>query len=166
MGKSTAIRDFFTAREAAELSGLSTNMVDYLCREKIVEPTYKAARGYGVQRRYTFGDVTILRAIGQMLREGVTVRKMRRAMKRLRKYHSDITPISLPANYLATDGREVLLHRGSDVLENVVTGQLSFAFVVELKRVHAEVLSMVEFEQHQGTLPSFSYRMRTRGASR
>lgn len=129
---------------AAKLSDLSISMVDYLCRTKIVVPTTNV-RGRGRRRIYTFAEVVVLRAISKLLNAGVGVSKLGNALKALRKYHTEITPDSLSSLYLVTDGKEVFLRQKDDMLECLVSGQMAFAFVIEISSIRKEILEHLEY---------------------
>ncbi len=118
-------------------------MLDYLCRQDIIVPSGPTVRGRGRARRYTFGDVVMLRAIAGLLKAGVSVARLRNSLIAMRAYHPEITAKGLPARYLVTDGANVYLWTGNGAIESLDKfGQLSFGFVVELKKVQAEVLSL------------------------
>jgi len=120
-------------------------MVDYLCRQDVLIPSRPRFRKRGRPRRYTFGDVVVLRVLGRLLDAGVSVKRLKSSLKSLRKYHEEITATSLPAEYLATDGRNVYLWKNSATLEMLDdAGQMNFAFVIELTRVQAEVSAGVQ----------------------
>lgn len=138
MAKAT-IENFVIA-EAAVLSGLSQSMLDYLCRQNVLVPSTPGRRGPGRPRRYSFGDVVMLRVIARLLKAGVSVEKSKRALRALRRYHKDITPTSLPTQYLVTDGKAVYLRNRENLLDLDGTGQMSFFFVLELRNVQNEVL--------------------------
>jgi DNA-binding transcriptional MerR regulator len=130
----------FTVEEAARLSQLSATMVDYLCRQQVLVPTLPRSRKRGRARRYSFGDVVMLRVLGRLLDAGVSVKRVKSSLRTLRKHHKEITATSLPAEYLATDGRNVYLWKNSATLQALDDkGQMNFAFVIELTRVQAEV---------------------------
>jgi hypothetical protein len=85
----------------------------------------------------------MLRVLARLLDAGVSVRRLRVALKSLRKYHKLISQTDLPAQYLVTDGRNVYL-RDRDTLRDLDgSGQTSFLFVLELGHVQREVLRAV-----------------------
>lgn len=137
---SIQIIDSFSAKDAAEFSGISMVMVNYLCRHRIVVPTIGRKRGRGVQRKFSFGDIVVLKALSKLLSGGVSVYRLKRALSSLRSLHAEITKDGLPAAYLVTDGREVYLKHKSGVFELLTTGQFGFAFVVEIESVRREAL--------------------------
>lgn len=133
----------FPIRRAAKLSGLKPAMVDYLCRQEILIPTIPGRRGRGCPRRYSFGDVVMLRVLARLLRAGVSVSRLKVALKSLRRYHKEISETALPAQYLVTDGRKVYLHDKDTLRDLDGSGQTSFLFVLELSHVRSEVLQAV-----------------------
>ena len=144
MEKAEAQQDFPIAK-AARLSGLNRTMVDYLCRQGILVPSLPKHRGRGRQRRYSFGDVVMLRVIAKLLDNGISVMRLKQALVALRKHHSQITPTSLPGSYLVTDGRQVFLKHDEATLETLdEAGQMSFAFVIELNTVRLAVMKEAE----------------------
>lgn len=131
---------WFSAAQAARLSGLTRAMVDYLCREEIVIPSCDCKRGHGTPRHYAFGDVVALRLVARLSKAGVSSLRLRKGMERLRQYQPQITLNSLPASHIVTDGQDIYLRGASDSLERATDGQYAFAFVVELDLVRQEVV--------------------------
>src|SRR5690348_11881776 len=120
-------------------------MLDYLCRSGVAVPTGTPHPGRGGRRRYTFGDVVVLRVLSHLLRCGISVAKLKRGLEALRQRHQEITAGRLPGRYLVTDGKTIYfsVHRNA-VEELTAAGQLAFAFVVELKAVRNDVLKRIE----------------------
>lgn len=137
---------WYTAKEAAHYSRLSQAMVNYLCRTEIVEPTCGCKRGRGSRRHYSFGDVVALRLVGRLCELGFSALRLKAALRRLSKIHSQITLQSLPAEHVVTDGRDILLHDGQARLERIFDGQFAFAFVLELAQIRDEVARRIPNE--------------------
>jgi DNA-binding transcriptional MerR regulator len=133
--------EWFTAKKAAQLSGLSAVMVNYLCRQQVVEPTCGCSRGHGARRHYSFGDVVALRLIAQLSKAGVSVTRLKAAFTRLRERHPEITIQSLPGKRAVTDGRDIYFRDKEGPLERASDGQFAFAFVVELDQISQEVIA-------------------------
>lgn len=140
--KAGAISQWHPARRAARLSGLTLHKVNYLCRHKIVEPTGLTSRGRGITRRYSFADVLLLRIIAALLANGVSVEKLRKSLNALSARGKGSREI-LSKKYVVTDGSDVYF-KSDDVLEVLESGQMSFAFVLELGRVRKEVEAKIE----------------------
>jgi DNA-binding transcriptional MerR regulator len=138
------VAESFLIAKAAALSGLTPYMLDYLCRQKILAPTFPGRRGRGHARKYSFGDVVMLRALARLLNAGVSVERLKKALRALRSQHKNISRESLPSRYLVTDGTRVFLRSAEGLLDLDGTGQMSFAFVLELEDLRQEVLSADE----------------------
>lgn len=137
MGKSV---ETFAIARAAKFSGLSPTMLDYLCRQEILVPSFPVERRRGCPRQYSFGDVVMLRALARLLKAGVSVQRLKKALHSIRKHHKDILRNSLPAQYLVTDGRRVFLREKDALLDLDGTAQMSFLFILELNDVRREVI--------------------------
>jgi DNA-binding transcriptional MerR regulator len=138
MGK---VETNFSAERAGQLAGLSSAMVNYLCRTAVLVPTGSRKRGRGQRRIYSFGDVVMLRVLARLLDAGISVLRLKIALRALRRYHSDITPSSLPAALLVTDGKSLYLRDRRGILEDLNSRQMAFAFVLELSQIQQEVIA-------------------------
>ena len=141
MTSSSGATRYFSVAHAAAFSRLTLTMVDYLCRIRVVVPSHGRKRGRGIQRLFSFGDIVVLRAVAKLLEGGVSVYRLRTALRALRASHPTITSVGMPAAYLVTDGKDVLLRHKSGVFELLKNGQFSFAFVVEMESVRKEAVA-------------------------
>jgi hypothetical protein len=132
--------DAFEISDAAALSGLTRAMVDYLCREDVLVPSTPGRRGRGRPRKYSFGDVVMLRAIARLLQAGISVRRLKKALRALRRHYRGLTREVFPTKYLVTDGHRVFLHDKDALLDLDGSRQSSFLFVLELGEPYREVL--------------------------
>lgn len=135
--KSSKVVSWFSVNEAARHSGLTVYMVDYLCRNGLVKPTGCTKRGRGCVRKYTFSDILLLRVISELLSKGVSVLGLKKSLAALQKRRGATNDI-LKKKYLATDGKNIYLE-DKGVLELLSSGQLAFAFVLELESVRNEL---------------------------
>lgn len=128
----------FDSAQAATISGLARTMVDYLARTNVVRPSLLRRPGRGRRRLYSFGDLVTLRAVRALLKAGVSVAKLKRAMATLQSHYGRSLG-SCPAEYLFTDGRSVYFRSAKDVVADVAEGnQLVFLFMCDLRQLHAE----------------------------
>ena len=128
----------YTFAQTRKLVGLSAPMLEYLCRHQIVIPNAAPCRGRGRARRYSFGDLVLLKVVSKLLANGISVSKMRAALRGLQKRHVDLSSV-LKKSVLVTDGRSVYLLDKSGTLEDLRFGQMTFAFVVELNAIQVEL---------------------------
>jgi hypothetical protein len=133
--------EWFPAARAARLAGLSPAMLNYLCRENIVEPSCSCPRGNGKPRHFCFGDIVALRLVARLSKAGISPLRLKKGLRYLKQFQPQITLRSLPAAYLVTDGEVIYLRAGTDALERATDGQYAFAFVIELDQIRREVVA-------------------------
>lgn len=130
----------FTVAQVSELTSFKPRMLDYLYRQGLLPPTLRSNPGRGRDRLYSFSDIVVGRALSDLLKCGISVSKLKNALEILRS-QPEITPNNLPRKYLITDGTDIFYTDRADVFVNVNRGrQLVFAFVIGMRRVHADVL--------------------------
>lgn len=127
----------YSPAQVAKVTGLSTYMVDYLCRNGLVTPSGNGLRGRGRLRRYTFPDLVLLRVVAKLLNQGVSVLGFRKSFLSAKRRQANVREL-LARRYLVTDGVRVYL-QNQGVLERIDTGQLSFAFVLDLAPIRHEL---------------------------
>ena len=138
--KESTIEQFYGTRRAAKLSGLTEYMVNYLARTEVLLPSQPRTRTRGLRRRYSFGDVVMLRVLASLLEAGISVARIKNSLTNLREHHPEITPSSLPSKYLVTDGSEVFFLNDDDTLEALNSeGQLAFMFLIEMEQARTAV---------------------------
>lgn len=133
------LEGWHSPKEAARVAGLSLAMVNYLCRSHVIEPSCDCARGHGRQRHYDFSDFVSLRLVARLSASGVSPLRMRLAFRGLRDMKPPITLTTLPASHVVSDGVDLYLRREGEPLERLIDGQRAFGFVIELRKLQAEV---------------------------
>jgi DNA-binding transcriptional MerR regulator len=127
----------YSPKQVAKVTGLSTYMIDYLCRTNLVAPTGGGLRGRGRVRCYTFGDIVLLGVVARLLGQGISVLGFRQSFLSAKQRHTNVREL-LAKRYFVTDGENVYL-QNEGVLERIDSGQLSFAFVLDLGPIREEV---------------------------
>jgi DNA-binding transcriptional MerR regulator len=127
----------YSPAQVARVTGLSTFMVDYLCRSGLVTPSGNDVRGRGRLRQYTFPDIVLLRVVAKLLGQGISVLRFRKSFLSAKRRRANVREL-LARKYLVTDGVRVYL-QNQGVLERIDTGQLSFAFVLDLAPIRDEL---------------------------
>jgi DNA-binding transcriptional MerR regulator len=128
-------QELYSAQLAARVAGLSTHMLNYLCRHKVVTPDGR--RGRGRQRRYSFADIILLKLVARLLQQGVSVLRFKKTCRLLESRKVNIKDL-LRRRYLVTNGTEIFL-RDDRILECIESGQTTFAFVLDLEPVRRKV---------------------------
>ena len=142
----------FTATEVASITGISLPMISYLLRAGFLTPTY-AHGERGRVRYYSYRDLAIARIIQRLRDAGVELTKLKPAVQKLTqdKYWNNRTregSQSQLLQLLVTDGKKVYFKSGDGFLEEI-GGQRSFAFVVNLRSVEAEIWKLVSIEKRK-----------------
>lgn len=132
----------FPVAQAARLAGLTVDMVNYLCRSGVVVPS-SGGRGRGRKRLFTFADVLFLRIIARLLENGISVLRLKRAFNGLRARAREYSSDMLTKRFLVIDGHDVFVQDGG-LLERLESGQMAFAFVLELGSLRRELTVDVE----------------------
>src|SRR5665213_2203511 len=102
---STGVTEWLSSVTVSRVSGLSLDMVNYLCRYGIATPHGGGLRGRGRTRRYSYADALLLRVIAKLLANGVSVLRLRRAI--LAMHRRNATPQILTRKFVVTDGRDL-----------------------------------------------------------
>lgn len=137
--------DWLPAEKAARYAGLTVDMVNYLCRHGIINPSACSKRGRGCVRKYTFSDILLLQVVAKLLKKGVSVLRLRKSLIALQKRGKSTQDV-LSKRYVVTDGYDMYF-QDNGVLEMLKTGQMSFAFVLELKTVRKELSEKINRER-------------------
>jgi DNA-binding transcriptional MerR regulator len=127
----------YSPTQVARVTGLSLCMIDYLCRHEVVIPSSNLLRGRGRTRQYTFADVVLLRVVAKLLKQGISVLGLRKSFLSAKRRRSSVREL-LSRRYFVTDGERIYL-QDEGVIERIDTGQLSFAFVLDLVPIRGEV---------------------------
>jgi DNA-binding transcriptional MerR regulator len=143
--RSPVIVDSYSAAQAAKVAGLSLHMIDYLCRNGIVEPSSGALRGRGRMRQYQYTDIVLLKVVAKLLNTGISVLRCKKSLAALRRRYPRTSGL-LRKKYLVTDGDEVFL-QNNGVLERIASGQMSFAFVLDLAPIRSHVSTNLEIRR-------------------
>jgi DNA-binding transcriptional MerR regulator len=147
-----SITEVFSAKVAAQLSGLSLTMLDYLVREDFVIPSGTGPRGRGNPRRFTFSDLVLLKVVARLLASGIEIRRLAKALRGLKSRFDDPAALAGRAQYLLSDGTDVYLIESGGLESLTSNRQMAFAFVVDLGacRREIEVMRQSAFNSSSG----------------
>lgn len=131
------VEEWYSVKRAAYLSDMTTAMVNYLCRYDLVTPSIGSKRGRGTSRKYSYCDLVLLRVISKLLANGISVLKLKKSLKALRGRSANAR-LLLKERYVVTNGFDIYFQNES-VIEMLESGQMVFAFVLELQKIREEV---------------------------
>lgn len=141
--------NWYPAKSAARISGLSEDMVNYLCRSKFIVPTGSKNRGRGTTRKYVFSDILLLRIIAKLLEQGISVLRLKKCLAALQKRGGKTNEL-VTKKFVITNGYEIYFEE-NEILQMLSSGQLAFAFVIELTNLRKEVSDHAEYTSKVAT---------------
>lgn len=131
---------YFTSSQIARHARLTVHMVNYLCRIELLEPSLSVERRKGVERRYSFTDLVLARAVSKLLRAGVSVCSVRKALCTLKLKLDRLSVSALSGKSVTIVGNAVYLSdAGQPIVELSANGQLAFSFVLDTKKVRSRI---------------------------
>src|SRR5438067_595120 len=114
--------------EVCRIIGISYRQLDYWARTELVRPSIQDAQGSGTQRLYSFQDLVQLRVIKKLIDAGVSLQRIRKAVKFLRE-HMSAEPSGIT---LLSDGSSVYACESEDeVIDLLRRGQGVFAIALD-----------------------------------
>ena len=121
------------ALELVKLVGITYRQLDYWARTDLIRPSVSEARGSGTQRRYSWVDVAVVRAIKQLLDSGISLQTVRHALPVVRE------GLEAGRRWLViVDGKPAVTD-GAELLDLVGSGRISV--VVDLTNPTTELES-------------------------
>ena len=135
---------------AARIVGLRYHQLDYYDRKGLVRPSLGSAKGHGSRRVYSFADLVGLRVIREMLDQGLSVQRIRKAVAVLRREWSKAGDLGTGAR-IVTDGKGAWLALDAERLVSLLDapGQTAWRCVVDVSRLAGEVRSTIEREDRK-----------------
>jgi DNA-binding transcriptional MerR regulator len=78
----SAARDLFRASDVVQIVGISRRQLQYWAQTDLIRPSARTPGGHG---RYTFDDLVTLKASKRLIDAGVSVQRIRKSIRALRK---------------------------------------------------------------------------------
>jgi hypothetical protein len=135
---STVKRTFFT-HEAVVLTGFSKYMLDYLARDDIFRPRGRKECISGRKREYSFEDVVLLRALNTICAGKGKISHFTRSLKNYRRTFGPLLPGQQIEQFLVVQGNRLCAYDSGDGPIDLITGQRTLSFVVDLGMVVRDV---------------------------
>lgn len=140
----------FRAPVAARIVGLRYHQLDYYDKKGLVRPSLASAHGHGSRRIYSFADLVGLRVIREMLDQGLSVQRIRKAVTVLRREWPKAGDLGSGAR-IVTDGKGAWLALDAERLVSLLDapGQTAWRSVVDVSRIVGEVRATIEREDRK-----------------
>ena len=129
----------FRAPQVCNLVGITYRQLDYWARTGLITPSLQEASGSGTQRLYSFTDVIQLKVIKRLKDAGMSLTKIRLAIKTLR---NELGVDSLSDITILVDGSSIVAAKSpSEVVDVLQRGQGVFGLAVAplRKELEAEI---------------------------
>ena len=130
----------YSARQTADIVGITYRQLDYWARTDLVRPSLARATGSGSRRQYSYDDLVRLKVIKRLLDNGIKLEKVRDFFDYVRnELHEDISSANLVidgANAAIVRSQDELidaLQRGQGVLPLSNIGREVDAAIIELR---------------------------------
>jgi DNA-binding transcriptional MerR regulator len=124
-------RELFQTRDACEILGVSRRQLQYWAQTDLVPPSAQTPGGHG---RYTFEDLVALKAAKRLIDAGVSVQRIRKSIRALRKLLPTVRR-PLAELVLVATGDVVLAFRNGTAFD-AVSGQ---EWIFEVARFEREI---------------------------
>jgi len=147
-----AVKSSFSIHEVVFLTGFTKHMLDYLAREGIYRPSVADASTRGCRRRYSYEDLVLLRALHTICAGKGKIRHLKDSLAALRKELGPIAPGNRVDKLLFVEGDELCLRTGSDGGRQLRTGQMTLAFVVDLRTVSMHLADSLVTDKASGVV--------------
>ena len=119
----------YRAPQVCKIVGISYRQLDYWARTALLAPSIRQAAGSGSQRLYAFQDMVQLRVVKRLLDAGMSLKRIRQAMRILAdQLHSErpLTDVTL-----LSDGSTIYAaHSADEVVDVFRRGQGVFGIAV------------------------------------
>jgi DNA-binding transcriptional MerR regulator len=100
--------DAYDSKTASRIVGVSLRQIQYWDEQGFIRPSVKLAGGRGTKRLYSFQDLICLKVVKDLTHHGLSLQKIRRCLRPLKKYSAHASRPSESLKYL-TDGEELFV---------------------------------------------------------
>jgi predicted RNase H-like HicB family nuclease len=121
----------FNTASAGRICGVTARQLDYWDRTHVIKPSVREASGHGSARLYSFMDLIQLRVVKTLKDKGISLQKIRKALRYLRKHMPDIDKPLADLRFL-TDGETIFVITREDkkMIDTLRHGQLIFTMAL------------------------------------
>jgi DNA-binding transcriptional MerR regulator len=119
----------YRAPQVCKIVGITYRQLDYWARTGLLIPSIRQAAGSGSQRLYAFQDVIQLRVVKRLLDAGMSLKRIRQAMRILAEQLHSARPLTDVT--LLSDGTTIYAaHSADEVVDVFRRGQGVFGIAV------------------------------------
>lgn len=152
------IKRYFTSKEVISFTGVSYRRLDYWLSKGIVKCSGRSSCGRGSTRLYTFNNLIEVRAVKELVEQGMRLNSLKLCISQLRKHLPKISSSPLASVRLVTDGKTIFRILDEDRLESMDEfGQFAFTFgigdeILGLSKKVCERIRPIRYERQKKEL--------------
>lgn len=120
----------FGTKAVRTLTGVSRMQLQHWDRNGIVKPSVKMGAGKGSRREYAFKDLVQLKVAKKLRDEGISLQKIRKSLKYLRKNFPDVKAPLAELRFLTNGVDLFVLTDRTEVILDTLRGQFVFSFAL------------------------------------
>lgn len=125
----------YTGPEVCKITGISYRQLDHWTTTKLIDASVRNIKGSGFHRIYSFNDIILVKLVKKLRSAGVSLQKIRIALKNVNKIlgkNSNISDVSI-----FSDGSSIYVLSDNDqMIDLLKKGQAVFG--ISLGPVHTE----------------------------
>jgi DNA-binding transcriptional MerR regulator len=135
----------YSGPQVTKIVGITYRQLDYWARTDLVRPSITDASGSGSRRRYSFGDLIILRLVKKILDAGNSLQAARRAIETILAAGDQIEQTHL----VLTETGSILARTDAAIIDLLRGGQ-GMLFILPIDGILADVNEGLERLQSVG----------------
>lgn len=140
--------DTFATGDTARITGLTDDQLRRWDRTGLLPATVREGEGHGRRRRWSFADLVVLRSIRRLRDQNVSVQKISKAFRYLRRTYPELTDNLSGVVFIVYGLDVVALAPGEDFPVSTVRAQGQHVIRIPVDEVRAEVAEAIcELEQ-------------------
>ena len=125
----------YTGPEVCKITGITYRQLDHWTTSKLISASIRNLKGSGFHRIYSFQDIIQIKLVNKLREAGVSLQKIRIALKNIESILGDDTQISDVSIF--SDGKSIYVISDNDqMIDLLKSGQAVFG--ISLGPVHSE----------------------------
>jgi len=135
----------FNTSLASLVTGASQRQLRHWDKTSLLRPSVSRARGRGSRRLYSFVDLVAAAAVNRLRKDGLSLQKIRKAVRLLKEHPDDITH-PLAELKLVTDGEAVFRLTDDPVVREDILRGRQLVHIIGIKAICDEVHAKLKRE--------------------
>ena len=125
----------YTGPEVCKITGITYRQLDHWTTSSLINASIRNLKGSGFHRIYSFQDIIQIKLVNKLREAGVSLQKIRIALKNIQKVLGD--DISISDVSVFSDGKSIYVISDNDqMIDLLKKGQAVFG--ISLRPVHSE----------------------------